>query len=151
MYEFISKELGVITLFKDGAHTTYLKTNTLSFKSPNPENWPYHWPNFLTDYKLLYETLPKIDCGELLWEKTGIYCDTTKTDHLLSRTVEQIKEYKIKDVSASTIKAFKKLEDKSQRIILVDKHGNDLIFYLSLLNEKWYLTIIDRATSDCSG
>ena len=82
LYEFISKELGVITLFKDGAHTTYLKTNTLSFKSPNPENWPYHWPNFLTDYKLLYETLPKIDCGELLWEKTGIYCDTTKTDHL---------------------------------------------------------------------
>ena len=65
--------------------------------------------------------------------KKRVYCDTTKTDHLLSRTVEQIKEYKIKEVSASTIKAFKKLEDKSQRIILVDKHGNDLIFYLSII------------------
>ena len=38
LQEFISKELGVITLFKDGVHTTYLKTNTLRFKSSTPEN-----------------------------------------------------------------------------------------------------------------
>jgi len=38
----------------------------------------------------------------------------------------------------------------SHRIVLSDKIDGELIFYLTLINKKWCLTIIDRVTSDCS-
>jgi hypothetical protein len=53
-------------------------------------------------------------------------------------------------VSASKINVYTNLENKSRRIVIAENSGNELIIYLSYINKKWVLTIIDKVTSDCS-
>lgn len=54
------------------------------------------------------------------------------------------------NISEKTISKFTALEIKSRRIVLANNNGNELILYLTYLNNKWILTIIDKATCDCS-
>jgi len=53
-------------------------------------------------------------------------------------------------IPIETIEKFKEIEGKSHRIVLVDNEGGELIFYITLINNKWYLTILDRVSSHCS-
>jgi hypothetical protein len=84
------------------------------------------------------------------WSKVGLYCDTTKLDTLLSSTAKNLKKWREDDIPDLKIKSFEELEKKSKRIVISDKEGGELVFYLTLIDNKWYLTILDRVTSDCS-
>ena len=48
------------------------------------------------------------------------------------------------------INEFYNLENISRRIVIANNNSNDLIIYLSFINNKWVLTVIDKATCDCS-
>ena len=82
--------------------------------------------------------------------KKGLYVDTTKVDHTVSKIAKwRNKNYQDK-IPIKTISKFNDLEVKSRRVVVANNNGNELIFYLSYINNKWVLTIIDKATSDCS-
>lgn len=146
--ELISKENGLITLFRRGVFDEYQKTDKIDFENPVPEYLPYF--DFSTDLKLSFESLPTFDCVSMKWNKTGMFCDSTKIDNLLSTTAMNLKEYRNDKISEKEIETFKRLEKNSHRIVVCDENEGELIFYLTLINERWFLTIIDRATTDCS-
>ena len=146
--KLISKEIGLITLYRRGVFDQYNVSSNIDFKKPIPEYLPYF--DFITDYKLSKETLPEYDCDKMKWNKIGIFYDISSTNRLLFQTTRNLKEIRRDDISLKEIESFKLLEAKSRRVILTDKNGSDLIFYLSKINNKWLLTIIDRVTSDCS-
>ena len=54
----------------------YEKTNKIDFNNPVPEYLPY-FP-FKMDLKIRCQELPKFDCDSEKWNKTGLYCDTTR-------------------------------------------------------------------------
>ncbi len=145
---FISKEHGLITLYRIGVFDQYERTETVDFENPVPSYLPYF--EFTKDFKIQFEPLPTIDCGSMEWSKTGMFCDTTKTNHLLSNVAKNLRDFNYDPISDQDIDAFIALENKSHRVVLCDNEGGELIFYLTLIREKWYLTIIDRVTSDCS-
>jgi hypothetical protein len=144
----ISPEIGFYVVFKRGVFPEYQKTENLDFNKPIPEYLPYF--DVKPTSGLEYERLPTYDCEEMEWSKIGLFCDTTSRDHLLSQTAQILKKYRNDNIGEEKINYFKHLEDNSQRIILIDNEGGELIFYLTEIKEKWYLTIIDRLTSDCS-
>ena len=144
----INNDIGLIVLFRRGSPDEFSRTDKVDFKKPVPEYLPYF--DFSTDYKIEYRTLPIFDCDSMKWSKTGIYCDTTQIDCLLSTTAQHLEAYKGVKVPDSEIEEFIKIENKSRRIVLADNDGGELIFYLTLINNKWYLTILDRVSSDCS-
>ena len=147
--ELISKEKGLITLFRRGVFDQFEKTEKIDFENPVPEYLPYF--DFSTDFKVTFESLPTFDCDKAKWSKVGIYCDTIRNNNnLLSNTAKNLKKYRNDNISDKEIKTFEKIEMNSHRIVLSAKNGGELIFYLTLINKKWYLTIIDRVTSDCS-
>lgn len=146
--ELISKENGLITLYRRGVFDQYEKTKIVDFENPVPEYLPYF--DFSTDLKLSFESLPTFDCDNVKWNKIGIFCDTTKIDNLLSNTAKNLNKYRNDNISKKEIESFEKLEKNSHRIILSDGKEGELIFYLTLIDGKWYLTIIDRVTTDCS-
>ncbi len=76
--------------------------------------------------------------------------DTTKIDHLVSQICIDRNKNRPVAISIKTIQFFYNPEYKSRRIVLSANEEKDLVFYLSYLNGKWYLTIIDTVTSDCS-
>jgi hypothetical protein len=143
---YIDKKNGVYILNRIGVFDTYEHLATLGFSDTTYPNAPFYDNVKLTTLK--YSKLPTFDCEK--WTKTGTFVDTTRTDHLLSKIAkDKNKELKGK-VSTKTINEFYNLENKSRRIVIAANNWNELIIYLSFINNKWVLTIIDKATCDCS-
>ena len=145
---FIHPNQKITVLFRRGVYDQFDSFEHLSFTTPSPEYFPY--PKFETELPLQYGELPKFDCNSGNWTKLGLYCDTLNCDHLLSKTAINYNRYELRVISQSQIDAFVKLEEISRRIVLTDQHGESLVFYVSLIEGKWYLTILDRVTGDCS-
>lgn len=139
---------GLIVLFRRGTFDEYGKTDRIDFNAPVPGYLPYF--DFNTDYKVRFESVPTFDCNKMKWSRKGLFCDSLKADNLLSTTAKNLKKYRGDSISENEIKAFVELEKNSRRIVLSDGKKGELVFYLTLINNKWYLTIIDRVTSDCS-
>jgi hypothetical protein len=144
----INNDIGLIILFKRGIPNEFSRTKKVDFEKPVPEYLPYF--DFSTDYGIKFQALPVFDCDSMKWSKSGIYCDTTQFDYLLSTTARQLEKYKGEQVPDSDIEEFIKIENKSRRVVLADNDGGELVFYLTMIDNKWYLTILDRVTSDCS-
>jgi hypothetical protein len=146
--KYISKDKGLIVLFRRGTFDEYSKTDSIDFTTSLPAYMPYS--DFETDFDLKFESIPTFDCDKMKWSKFGLFCDSTKRDNLLSKTASDLKEFRGDSIADEVIKAFVELEKNSRRIVLSDSKGGELVFYLTLINNKWYFTIIDRVTSDCS-
>lgn len=145
---YIHPDYGLIVLFRRGVMDEYQKTDTFGFDNPIPEYLPYS--SFVMDSNIRFQELPQFSCDSLKWNKTGLYCDTTQRDHLLSQTALNLKTFRNDPIPSETIDGFKTTESKSHRVVLVDPEGTTIIFYITLIDNKWYLTILDRASGDCS-
>ena len=146
--QFISREIGLYVLFRRGVFDEFEKTLKIDFDNPIPEYFPYFEFDKFDEIK--YETLPKFSYETESWDKFGLYVDTTLVDNLLSRTAKNLVEYREDNIEPNLISQFEEIESKSFRIILVDRNGGEFIFYLTKLNDSWFLTIIDRVSSDTS-
>jgi len=146
--KYINKKTGIYVLYVNGVRQTYLHSTTLGFSDTTFPNVPFFDNVKFTSIK--YAKLPNYNCDNSKWSKTGTFVDTTKTDHLLSKTAKWLDKNFGEKISTKTISKFISLESISRRIIITDNKHNDLIFYLSYIDNKWRLTIIDKATCDCS-
>ncbi|WBU88289.1 hypothetical protein [Cellulophaga omnivescoria] len=145
---YVSKENGITILVKYGVLNNYKIIDSLNFKNPTPNYLPYAEP--VSNAKITYNTSPTFDCNTYTWSTKGLFCDTLKTNALLSNTIKNLKYELSSTTYSNELKRALDLEKISYRIILVDKNDEDLIFYLSYINKKWMLTLIDRVTTDCS-
>ena len=143
---YIDKNTGVYIINRSGVTDTYKYFPTLGFTDTTFPNVPFYDDVKLTP--LRYEKLPVYDCET--WTKTGTFVDTTLTDHLLSETAKYLKKEFDEKISDKTISDFYELENKSRRVVIAENDGNELIIYMSYINKKWVLTIIDKVTADCS-
>jgi hypothetical protein len=147
--KFTNKSIGVYVLYRGGVYENFHHYPAVSF--------PPDFPRVLiTEVKgiqmqpIQYTSLPTWDCDKEKWTKSGLFVDTTKTNHLLSKICTDRNKWVPDSIPAKTILQYKQLENKSRRIVLQDGNDKELVFYLSYINGRWYLIIIDKATSDCS-
>lgn len=145
--ELINPDKGVMIIYRTGVFNEYRFIRRIDFKKPVPANFPY--PDIAQDLKLQYDELPKFNCGTMEWDKYGLYCDTIRRDTLLSGTPQNLIKYRGDSIPLSEVEKLQKLESNSRRVVLA-QHDNSFIFYLTLIDNKWYLTAIDRITTDCS-
>jgi hypothetical protein len=142
---YINRKAGLFVLYRGGIKNNYKHFDTLDFGYKRFFNFKPFKPS-----KLQYSTLPTFSCDTEKWTKSGRIVDTTRTDHLLSITAKNLTRIFKESVPQETITNFINLEAKSRRIVVVDNYGNSIVFYLSFINNKWWLTIIDAITEDCS-
>jgi len=143
-----SPKEGFVVVYRSGVFNEYKHLDKVDFSKPVPETFPY--PSFVSNEKLKYADLPKFNCGSMEWNKYGLYCDTIHRDTLLSGVPKNLREYRGDKIPDSEVEKLQQLEKNSRRVVLASAKGNDLIFYLTLIGNKWYLTAIDRITTDCS-
>ncbi|MGB4774684.1 MAG: hypothetical protein WBP45_05915 [Daejeonella sp.] len=106
--------------------------------------------------------ITKFDCDSY-WSPYGAFVDTTTKVTILSEVIKfRIKDYedhpssynvprkelqaRIETDKKELIKA-RGVEKKSRRVVFSSKDGNDFIFYMTLIGNKWYLSMIDFSNS----
>jgi len=147
--KYVNKEIGIYQLDRIGIMNHYHHFEAVSFSIEYPTIL-FRNARGVQLLPLQYATLPVYDC-EKEWNKKGLYVDTTKTDHLPSQICQNWNANAGHDpIPDTTIQFFRDLENNSRRIVLWDHNKRELVFYLSYLNGKWYLTVVDNVTSDCS-
>ena len=144
--KYIDKNTGVYILSRPGIMDSYSHYPRIGFSDTTYPNVPFYDKVRLT--KLKYAKLPTFDCEK--WTKTGTFVDTTIIDHLLSKIAKNLNKEIKGAVPSTKINTYYKLENKSRRVVIADNDGGELIIYLSFINNKWALTIIDKVTCDCS-
>lgn len=146
----ISQEAGLTVIYRMGVFDQYEWTDGIDFEKPIPSYFPY--PRFAAtqDTVLTYETLPEFDCGSMTWDKTGLFCDTTQQDNKLSQTALNLIAYRGDTIPQTEVRRFQQLEEHSRRVVWANNGDDELIFNLTWIGNRWYLTLIDRVTTDCS-
>ena len=144
--KYIDKKTGVYILGRIGIIDNYGHFPAIGFSDSAYPNAPFYDKVKLTP--LRYSKLPTFDCVK--WTKTGTFVDTTQIDHLLSKIAKGLNKEIKRTVPENKINEYYDLENRSRRIIIANNNGNELIIYLSFIKNKWVLTIIDKATCDCS-
>lgn len=147
---YVDKKVGLYQLDRTGVFDHYNHFATLSFSDTTSSQVLFRQSKGVQLLSLKYSKLPTWDCEKQAWSEIGLFVDTTKTNHLLSKICKDRNKYIPDNISKKTIQYFYDLENKSRRIVLYDKNGIELIFYLSYLKGKWFLTIVDNVSSDCS-
>lgn len=146
--KYIDKNTGVFLIFRPGAMDNYSNFETIGF---NDQAYPnINIPANIKSTAIKYGKLPSYSCEKERWSKIGCYVDTTKVDHLLSNTAKNMVEYMEVEISKQEIKRLFDLEVISRKIVIVNQSGEGIVLYLSYINKKWYLTIIDEVSDDCS-
>ena len=146
LLKYTDEKRGVYIIYRPGVLDTYKRYSRLSFTDTTYPNAPFYDDAQLTTIR--YTALPTYNCET--WCKTGTFVDTTRRDHLLSTVAKNLAKQIEGSVSKKTMMDFYKLEMVSRRIVIASDNETDLIFYLSFLNNKWVLTIIDKISNDCS-
>jgi hypothetical protein len=148
--QYINKEIGLYQLVTIGVFEQYHHFKSISFSNSIYSQVLFSQSKNIKLLPLRYSTLPTFSCDKERWSKKGLFVDTTRTDHLLSKICNQRNKNVADSIPEKTIRFFYDLENKSRRVVLNDNNGIELVFYLSYINNKWFLTIIDNVSSDCS-
>ena len=145
---YVHPKRGVTVLYREGVFNVFKTVSKIDFDHPIPDYFAY--PQITSRANLRYARLPVYNCERNAWSKTGLFCDPSHTDNLLSTTAMNLRNYRGDAITRQTIRGFHALEAQSIRVVLVDGDGRDLVFYLTKIGRRWYLIILDRVSSDCS-
>jgi hypothetical protein len=148
--KFIDKKIGLYQLHRIGSFDDFTYYKTPGFSDPKYPAVLFNDAKEINFQSLSYSFLPEWNCDSEAWSKKGLFVDTTKTNHLLSKICTDRNRLRPDSIPIKKINFFYNIETKSRRIILNDKKGKELVFYLSYINSDWFLTIVDNVSSDCS-
>jgi hypothetical protein len=147
---YINNIIGVYQLDKVGVFDHYNHLKSVSFTDGTYPQVLFNQSKNIKLLPLKYSALPTFNCDYGRWSKKGFFVDTTKTDHLVSQICKDRNKNVSDSIPEKTIRFFYGLENKSRRVILNVNKGVELVFYVSYINNQWFLTIIDYVSSDCS-
>lgn len=74
------------------------------------------------------------------WNDDGLFV-SNKIDISLSQMMKKLNSYDLKDYEKAI-----RIEKTSYKVVLTP----ELSFYLTYIDNNWYITLVDRITSDCS-
>ena len=163
----IDDKTGLYLIYRRGTHDAENNLNKICLSSnciyeENIPDWVQESikkQKIKIDYTISYENYPTFQNCEVA-SKDGLYIDTLKVDRFLTETIKNYKtvyapESLYTDLEIKIlIEKASKVENNSRKIILTKNQGGyysgHFIFYLTKFDDKWYLTIIDFASLDCS-
>jgi len=146
--KYIKRGNGVYIISRPGAIDAVNKFDSVN-KTSFPLS-PYKDKISVKKFALTYGSAPKFDCGTEKWDKKGFVADTGQHRRLSELMDFLVKHEMIAEDQASREKILK-LEANCRKVVfteLAKKHG--VVFYLTFIDKKWYLFLVDTVASDCS-
>lgn len=166
---FIHPDIGVYFLYRPGTVDFWSNEKRFCFEAdcigtmsiPSWITTSLKTQQLPTRYKLRQTTEAIVQCESI--SRNGLFrVNNAATNRLLSQTIKKFAQVRGTELSKEE-KAQAKLEEnkvlkwenKSARIVLAEKDamgsgGKTFIFYLTNISGRWYLTILDYISADCS-
>lgn len=147
---FISPELGIWMIHRPGA-IDYIDH---SFTASPPPKIQYPWvmgPFMQVEKQVVLKSgLNQFSCDSNEWQHSGFfYCDTCN-DNKLTIIQNFMIEWKLAEVTENQRKlAAMALKGDVKFWYVEDRTDRGLVFHLTELNGKWWLTILNFVESDC--
>ena len=150
MNKLLHPDFGIVFLIMPGAYWMVSVDDKISFDS----SW-YLPLGAVTpsDYTVRFEALPEFDCDKLWSKPSGIYCQANYKTSLTGMAKNFIKalDLVVEEGYMEKLEYFESQSDHYHVIVLDEKaredefyaHNAYLDFVLTLINGKWYLTVID--------
>ncbi len=108
----------------------------------------HNYENITTPTHFRFDTTIKFDC-DTGWNKKGSFINTKKCTPISQHIAFlQSVDLPIKISKSEQIK-INRVEKNIRKVICTSNDWNDIIFYMSKINGKWYLTIIDQLETSC--
>src|SRR5437868_11406133 len=99
----LSKKLGLYQLDRVGVFDHYNHFKTIGFSDTTYPQVLFRQSKNVKLPPRQYSSLPTWDCEKEAWSKKGLFVDTTKTDHLLSKICKDRNKYRPDDIPNKTI------------------------------------------------
>lgn len=147
---YIHKPTGVYLLFRQGVFDNIMELNSISFSDESFPQVMFKEAKGIKALPLKFSPLPKFNCDQSTWSKQGLFANPKQADHLASTICKTRNKLVPDNIPTTKITKLYNLELKSRRVVLTGKEYQSLIFYVSYINGKWYLTMVDHVTCDCS-
>lgn len=136
----VDNKIGIYVIFRRGIMDEFAHADSINFKSPIPEYLPYSYPE-KRYYSMRYKKAPTFSCATEKWSDWGLIIDTGNKYNVLSSIAMAQKKY---NNIKYTAKEFDRYKDTERRSFKVVATADDFVFYMILLDGKWYLSILDR-------
>ncbi len=146
--KYVNKEFGIFDIYRIGAQDDFEILDALPLKG---KDWP-HMPygdifNVENNRKKMREEYVEFDCGDFVFLKSGTFYSKELRYPLISPIVTFHTKYDAQTYDDALLKKIEFLESNSIRVV---DTSSDFIFYITKIDDRWYITIIDRVTTDCS-
>ena len=147
---YINPTYGVFVLYRMGVPDEYQNLKKLDGNLPfSFESQTVSAPD-LRKYSLQYGKLPVYDCDLGSWKRKEYITDSTKRFKSISQIAAFHMKYDGVKVSKKNMDAIKYIEQNSRKVIFTGNKSAGIIFYMAYINGKWWLSILDTVTTDCS-
>ena len=136
--EFVHPDMGVLNYVKYGVVPDCYRSRTLeSFK---------HLPEKNTRFHVVAGKSVSFDCDLEQWVSQGLFI-TEEFECTIKRTMEHRIKFDEGDFTEKDLSDAEFLAKNSFKVVATDI---DLVFYLTPMDGRWYLTCIDQTEYDCS-
>lgn len=143
--KYIHPALQLFVVYRMGVPDIFYRTAAL--EKDSTYSAPYFYTAALKAGKRdLRQGKVSYDCNLERWTRNGFFYQASVPKQL-SDIVAFMKKYELVETEAETINAIGLIEKNSYRI--VDTKSN-VVFWLSWIDSKWYLTVFDLVSMDCS-
>lgn len=147
--KYVDAKAGLYLLYRQGVFDQYARMKTIDLKAIGFPEIAVQYTG-TTKISLRYGRMPEYSCDSEKWSKNGAFADTSGKLYQLSETAKNLVKYEVVDIPKKEIKALEAFEKGNWKVIVADKNGQSCVFYLMYKNNRWYISIIDTVTTDCS-
>jgi hypothetical protein len=147
--KYVHNETGVYIITRPGAIDALTHCDSLEMKCF--AFYPYKDPAGAKKPAVKYGTAPRFSCGDNKWDKKGFVADTATRYHRVSELMSFLAQNQMGSYDAAKRESVNAMENKSRKVVhtgLAKNHG--LVFYLTCIKGRWYLTILDTVASSCA-
>jgi hypothetical protein len=149
--KYINPDAGIFVIIRPGAIDDVISQKKMDEKNPFAIKYPYKDASAVKKHTVKYGEAPKFNCGTMKWNKAGFIADSIShynriTEIMDFRTKNENAKYSEENISKKDL-----IEKRMRKVTFTEitkKHG--LVFYMSYINGKWYLTVVDITEGLCA-
>ncbi len=148
--KYINSQTGVYIITRPGAIDVFSNEKKLDVKNPIKPTYPFSDTSSVKKHVIKYGLAPKFDCGTMKWNQVGFVADSSTKYNRISDIMDFRTKYENEKYTKEDSIKKDSVEKHIRKVVFTEiakNHG--LVFYLSFLNGKWYLTIVDTVEGSC--